>query len=173
MRRVMLIAALVALPAAGAAQNRTAPNRPRAEQRLQGARGQATPQQRAQMRQRIEARFAQIVAERLSLDDAQQTRLRSVMAKGVERRRQLAQRGVALRREAAAALGDETDAAPAGARSADAILRDLSALRREELKLWEDEQNELASFLSADQRLRLLELRARFDQRVMEMRRQQ
>ena len=128
---------------------------------------QALPDEarREALRQQIERRFEEIAARQLGLNDGQRQALRETLAASTRERRQLAQRGVALRQEAARALQQQS-----GARDAGAILRDLERLREAELSLWRQEQNRLADILNDRQRLELMALRARFDRRIVELR---
>ena len=167
-RRLMLIAALALLPAPLLAQEGP-PRRPPAEApRMQGMtpeQRQAMQQRRAAMRAQVHARFVEIAAERLGLGAAERTRLGQVLDRTMEKRQALAEEGRELRLRAARALADS-----AGAPAPQAILQELTRLRERELQLWRDEQRELSTFLTPRQRLELMAMRARFDERVMQLR---
>lgn len=154
-RRIGLAALLaVALPLSGAAQTGEAQSPTR--------QGPPTPEQREEMRQRIEMRFLDMAAQRLELDANQRTRLGAVMQHAAAERRSIAEEGMQLRREAADLLraggGD-------GAR-AEHILTELTRLRERELELWRREQQDLAGVLTPVQRLEWMAMRARFTERV-------
>lgn len=125
-----------------------------------------TAEQRAEMRDRIETRFLDMAAERLELDASQRTRLGGVLEQNSENRREIAEEGLRLRREAAELL--RTDS-PDGA-AAERILGQLTRLRERELDLWRAEQQALAGVLSPVQRLELMAMRARLNERVRDVR---
>lgn len=154
-RRIVLGALLaVALPLTAGAQTGDAQSPPR--------QGPPTPEQRAEMRQRIELRFLDMAAQRLELDANQRTRLGAVMQHAAGERRSIAEEGMRLRREAANLLrtGGSDDA------RAEHILTELTRLREREMELWRREQRDLAGVLSPVQQLELMAMRARFTERV-------
>ena len=125
-----------------------------------------TEAQREEMRERIQQRFLDMAAERLELDGTQRTRLASVLEQNHDERREIAEEGMRLRHEAADVLDDDS---PDGAR-AERILNELTRLRERELQLWRTEQDALASVLTPTQRLELMAMQARFNDRVRDMR---
>lgn len=159
MNHIVLAAVLaLALPVGVAAQEQGAP-------RAEGRR-ERSEAERAEMRDRIQQRFLDMAAERLELDATQRTRLASVLEQNREQRRQIAEEGMRLRREAADVL--EADS-PDRAR-AERILGELTRLRERELQLWRAEQDALAGVLEPTQRLQLMAMQARFNERVRGMR---
>lgn len=146
----------LALPLGAAAQEGT----PTRERRA------PTEAERAEMRERIQTRFLDLVTERLELDATQRARVAAVLDQNRERRREIAEEGHRLRREAAELLRSD---APDGAR-AERILGELTRLREQELQLWRAEQDALAGVLSPTQRLELMAIQARFNDRVREVR---
>ena len=148
----------LALPLGVAAQEETAPQ--------QGRRRIVSEAEAGQMRERIHERFMDMAAERLELDANQRTRLATVLEQNGEQRRAIAQEGMRLRREAADVLAADS---PDRAR-AESILAELTRLRERELQLWRTEQDALADVLTPTQRLELMAMQARFDNRVRHMR---
>lgn len=128
--------------------------------------GPPTPAQRQEMRQRIEARFLEMAAERLELDASGRARLGAVMQHTAGERREIAEDGMRLRREAA----DLLRAGGGDAARAEHILDELTRLRERELALWRREQQDLAEVLTPVQRLELMAMRARFTERVRGLR---
>ena len=158
--RRIAVAALLAfgLPLAAGAQE-GGPPQPRRQ-------GPPTAEQREEMQRRIEMRFLDMAAERLELDASQRARLDAVMRYAAGERRSIAEEGMRLRREAADLLRADTDD---GAR-AEHILTELTRLRERELEMWRREQRELADVLTPVQRLELMAMRARFTERVRDVR---
>ena len=148
----------LALPIGVGAQEGAAPR----EQR----RPEMSEERREEMRERIHQRFMDMAAERLELDANQRTRLAGVLEQNQEQRRTIAEEGMRLRREAADVLSAD---APDRAR-AERILTELTRLRERELQLWRAEQDALANVLSPTQRLELMAMQARFNDRVRDMR---
>ena len=131
-----------------------------------GERRAPTEAERAEMRERIHTRYLDMVAERLELDATQRTRVAAVLDRNAERRREIAEQGRRLRQEAADLLRDDSpDAA-----QANRILEQLTRLREQELELWRAEQEALAGVLSPTQRLELMAIQARFNERVRDVR---
>jgi len=161
LKKIALAAVMaLALPIGVAAQEGTAPRESR--------RRVISEAERGEMRERIHQRFMDMAAERLELDANQRTRLAAVLEQNDEQRRAIAEEGMRLRREAADLLADDT---PDRA-SAERILNELTRLRERELQLWRTEQDALADVLSPTQRLELMAIQARFNDRVRDMRRE-
>jgi Spy/CpxP family protein refolding chaperone len=146
----------LALPLGAAAQEGTPTRERRAPNEAQ----------RAEMRERIQTRFLDLVTERLELDATQRTRVAAVLDQNSDRRREIAEDGHRLRQEAADLLRSD---APDAAR-AERILGELTRLREQELQLWRAEQDALAGVLSPTQRLELMAIQARFNERVRDVR---
>lgn len=157
MRKTIFALALVgalSVPAATMAQEGERRRTPRTEQ------------ERAEMHERIRTRFLDMTAERLELDAGQRTRLGTVLEQNREARRTIAEEGMRLRREAADVLrADSPDAA-----RAERILSELTRLRERELQLWRTEQDALADVLTPAQRLELMAMQVRFNERVRNLR---
>ena len=133
-----LVAALVAAPAAEA-------QRPPAQQRQQ--RGMMErPGDRAALEAQVMERFLQTAAQRMGLEDAGRERLQQVLRRSAGERRTMHQASEALQTRLQEAV--RTGAPDAQVRS---VLEELTALRRQELQLWEREQRELAEFLTPRQ----------------------
>ena len=131
-----------------------------------GPRSAPSEEQRAEMRERIQTRFLDMVTERLELDATQRTRVAAVLDQNADRRREIAREGHRLRSEAAGLLRADS---PDGAR-AQRILDQLTRLREQELQLWRAEQDALAGVLTPTQRLELMAIQARFNERVRDVR---
>lgn len=132
----------------------------------QAGRRAPTEAERAEMRERIHTRFLDMVSERLELNATQRTRVAAVLDQNADRRREIAEQGRTLRQEAADLLRSD---APDDAR-AERILDQLTRLREQELQLWRAEQEALAGVLTPTQRLELMAIQARFNERVRDVR---
>lgn len=126
--------------------------------------------ERAQLEQQVRQRLARVVQERLRLTDAQMTKLRQTNARFEPRRRNLLQE----ERQVRMALRDESvaDSAANQQHVAELITRAI-AIQRQRLDLVDDEQKELATFLTPLQRARYLDLQEKLRQRVEQLRRGQ
>ena len=124
------------------------------------------PPQGAQLRERIEHRFAERIKEELSLTDAQAARLKEVAKENGSRRRALR-----VRERALTGALDEQLRADEGADqdSVVRLTRDLLDLRVKYEESYRDEMRKL-SFLTPVQRARLMVMRDRLLHRVHEMR---
>lgn len=128
--------------------------------------GQGSPQDRAQLEQRVRARFAEMIKERLGLDDAEGRRLGEVM-EGFHRDRQsLFQEEQALRRRSQELLRD----GGASDEEAGEVLSRMQALREEEVRLFQAEQAALLEILTPVQLVRLHAMREQLSQRVQQLR---
>lgn len=140
------------LPAAAAAQEPARP--PRGEAR------------RAELEARLHTRFLERAAQELALDAGDRERLGAVLRETAEDRRDLAREALEVRRSLAEAMRDST--------TSDATFRELLArldrLRERELELWRRERSRLAEFLSPRQQAAFMGVRARFNERLMEIR---
>lgn len=123
---------------------------------------------RAQLlRQRIERRFAARVKEQLGLTDEQFAKLRATSQTYGGRRRDLEARERALR----SALAEQMRPGVAANQDSVAQLTDaLVGLRASYAKTFEEENAELATYLTPVQRSQLLAMRERFMRRIQEIR---
>lgn len=159
MRRALALGALAVLGAAPAlAQDSGRPRTP------------ATPAERAQMERQFRQRVGRAVQARLQLSDAQMARLQKTNQSFEGRRRAL----LAEERQIRAGIAEEFAAGERADQTAVAKFIDRAiAIQRERLDLVEQEQRELASFLTPVQRARYLDLQERLRRRVEELRRGQ
>ncbi len=122
--------------------------------------------QREELERRFRERLDIIVKQRLNLTDEQNTRLREVASRLEESRRQLRRdeyaMRMAMRRELMA--GDRANAARVGE-----LLDQMPRLERRRLELMEQEQKELAKFLTPIQRGRYLGLQEELRVGMQEM----
>jgi len=155
MKRLWLVLALVLAPGL-AAQEPAAPQRP-------------DTAEAERLRAQIEERFAQHVQEQLRLTPDQATKLRASQERFGSQRRALARQQMERRR----ALQDQMQ--PGIAANADSVRKlmdGVQAGRSAMLKIDQDEDREMAGYLTPVQRARYQEMRARLHQRVNEMREQ-
>lgn len=122
---------------------------------------------RAELQQRVHARFMDEVAERLGLDQDQKDRLSTVMRETMDERTTLAQEGMRVRQHLFAAVQDTATSGQELGR----LLDELRDLRRREYELANREDAAVSEILTTRQAAELLVLRARFNQRVEEIRR--
>ena len=131
-----------------------------------GARINDSP--RAQIERRLQDRINQVVRQRLALTDEQFARLREVASKIEDDRR-------ALRTDEAITRFSMRQELLAGDRVNEARVTDLLAkmpqLERRRLELMENEQRELAKFLSPTQRARYLGLQDELRRSMQELQR--
>jgi hypothetical protein len=123
----------------------------------------------AELRAQVERRFAEHVRRELDLSDDQATKLRATHERYAERRRTLMQRQQEVRR----ALDDQMR--PGVAANGDSVRKLMDALqagRGDGLKLEQEEDREMAGYLSPVQRARFQTMRERFLQRVQQLRRE-
>ena len=121
------------------------------------------------LRTQVEQRFTERVQQDLNLTSDQSTKLRASQEKFSSQRRTLMQQQRGLRQ----ALDDQMQ--PGVAANADSVNRLLSGLqsgRAQMLKVEQDQDNEMAKYLTPVQRARYQQMRERFMQRVGEMRMQ-
>jgi Spy/CpxP family protein refolding chaperone len=138
---------------------------------MSGAEGQApsapAPGARLMAQERVRARVARLLQERVGLSDDQMRRLAQITP-GIEQSRQALFREErtarqTLRRELSAASPDQNRVA--------AQIDQLFALQRRRLELAADEQRQLAAFMTPVQRARYLALQEHLRRRADEMRR--
>jgi len=121
------------------------------------------------LRAQIEERFSQRVQEELKLTPDQATKLRASQEKFGPQRRTLMRQQMERRR----ALEDQMQ--PGVAANADSVKRLMDAnqtARGQMLKIEQDEDREMATYLTPVQRARYQQMRERLMGRVMEMRAQ-
>jgi hypothetical protein len=129
---------------------------------------QGGARERAQLEQRVRARLAQEVRTRLALDDEQMRRLGETNQRYEERRRELLQQERVLR----AGLREAMQAQAPNEQRVGRLLDDLIGIQRKRLDLVEQEQRDLAAFMTPTQRAKYLVLQDQVRRRMEEMRRQ-
>lgn len=123
----------------------------------------------AQLREQVERRFAEHVRRELDLSDDQAAKLRATHERYGVRHRALMQR----QRELRQALDDQMrPGVAANPDSVRTLMDALQAARGEGLKLEQEEDREMAAYLSPVQRARFLTMRERLRHRVQEIRRE-
>jgi hypothetical protein len=156
---VFCLAGAVMLASSLAAQQRDSSTGARTAARNDTAEARA-------LRDRIEAAFSERVQENLNLTTEQSTKLRATQERYSTRRRTLMQQQQERRR----AIDDQMQ--PGIAANQDSLRKLLDAQRsgRAELvKIEQDEDQEMAGYLTPVQRARYQQMRGRLMQRVMEM----
>lgn len=150
--RMVVVAAFGALllPASGAAQGG-----------MPGRHG------RAELEQRVRARFGQMVRERLNLTDEQAQRLGQVVQGFQDDRRSLARSEGSVRHRVQALLL-ESNPSEEEART---LLDSMAALREREVRLSSQEEDSLLTVLSPSQLLRFNVLREEMGARIRQLRR--
>ncbi len=146
---VVMAALLLAAPAVG-----QVPGRPM----MQG--------ERARLQQRIHARFMEVLVQRLQLDDHQRDRVSEILQNDMQARMDLARKSMQARHRLAVATAD-TSTAPA---TLQALLNEMDSLRQQETALAAREDSALATVLTPRQRAEFIMLRARFNERVRQIR---
>lgn len=120
------------------------------------------------MEQRVRERVAQVVQTRLQLSDDQMRRLRDVNAKYEAKRRSL----VADERDARVVLRTELQRGKAGDQNAiSGAIDKMLKTQRARLDVAEQEQHDLAAFMTPSQRAGYLALQEQIRRRVDEIRR--
>lgn len=125
----------------------------------------AQMERRMQLEQQIRRQFLRQLAVRLELSDAQQERIRAVLAEGAEARRSLAGESVELRRDLMRAVQD--DDTPMS--TFEGILERLESLRERERSIERREEESLSRVLDARQRAVFLMMRMQLNDRVRRM----
>lgn len=123
--------------------------------------------QRAALEQRLRERTAQVVKRRLQLTDAQMTQLQQSNRKFEGQRVEILGRERAVRRDLRQELaaGDNANQAKVGQ-----LMDQMMQLERQRLELLQNEQRDLAKFLTPVQRARLFGLQNELRRRAQEMR---
>lgn len=148
----LALAVLLAVPASSSAQGQ-----------MPGRRG------RADLEQRVRARFGQMVKERLGLTDEQSKRLGQVVQGFQDDRMQL-QRSEAAVRGRVQTLLREANPPDQEARE---LMRQMASLREQEERLSAQEEDSLLTVLTPSQLLRFYVLREQMGQRIRQLRRGQ
>ena len=166
MRRTCVLVALAVLAggASLAAQQATAPAPDTTE-----APGAETPQ-RHELEQQLRLRLGQVVRRQLQLTDDQYTRLEAVNRTYEAPRRTLNQRERYLRLSLRAELqlGDKADQEKVAG-----YLDQLTDVQQSRLKIFREEQKDLAGFLTPVQRAKYAALQEQIRKRVTQMRQRQ
>ena len=157
MKRLWMLSVAVLLTPSLAAQQ---PETPR-------QRGDTTQAER--LRAQIEERFSQRVQEELKLTPDQATKLRASQERFGPRRRALMQQQMERRR---ALDGQMQPGVAANADSVRKLMDGMRAGRAEMLKIEQDEDQEMAGYLTPVQRARYQQMREHLVRRVNEMRQQ-
>jgi len=122
---------------------------------------------RAELEQRVRARFGQMIRERLNLTDEQAQRLGQVVERFQDDRRELARNEASVRHRIQALLL-ETNPSEQDARS---LLDTMSVLREREVRLSAREEDSLLTVLSPSQTLGFNVLREEMGARIRQLRR--
>jgi Spy/CpxP family protein refolding chaperone len=135
---------------------------------LEAQRTDAQPR-RAQLEQQIRERFARAVKMQLGLTDAQIERLSATNQQFDGRRRALVEqeRDIRIGMRAELIRGDSADQSRVAK-----LLDQMISVQRDRLRLLEEEQHELAQFLSPAQRAKFLALQEQVHRSIEEMRQQ-
>ena len=130
--------------------------------------GAQSPPPRAQLEQRIRQRFATVLQERLQLSDEQARQLQATQRRFAERRRALLEQ----ERDVRIGLRDELlSDSPSNQERVARLLDQMLAVQRQRISLVEEEQRELAGYLTPVQRAKYLALQDQLQRRLEEMRR--
>jgi Spy/CpxP family protein refolding chaperone len=128
------------------------------------------PNQRQMLEKRLRERTGQVVQKRLGLSDAQMRQLQSANQQFEGRRSQLVTREREIRRSLRSELmlGDKANQSKVGQ-----LLDETLILERQRLDLVQNEQRELAKFLTPVQRAKLFGLQNEMRRRTQELRTRQ
>lgn len=124
------------------------------------------PVERQEMERRFRERLATVVKERLELNDEQMRRLADVNQRFDRIRRDLVRGEIGVRRELREELGKPS---PSDDRVAQ-LIADQLRIERERLQTIEEEQGELAKFLTAVQRAKYLGIQDQMRRQVDQLR---
>ncbi|MCG6987662.1 MAG: Spy/CpxP family protein refolding chaperone [Gemmatimonadetes bacterium] len=139
---------------------------PLAAQRLPMRAGPGAQRNRQELEQRIRARFAQMIKQRLGLDDETASALDSTVQAFRPEREQLARDQEALRKRVQAFNIEGNGSDP----EAQQLLDRMSELRQRENQLYQSEQDSLRKVLSPSQLLRFNLMRDQLAQRIQQLR---
>jgi periplasmic protein CpxP/Spy len=163
---VVFASAMCASAAQAQLRSRRAPPRARAPLGQQGAPGQ---QNRQQLQRQLQQRLWQMTQRRVGLTDAQMNRLAPVHQRFEAQRRSLTREERQTRVALRDALRDSTHADQA---QVGGYLDHLVQLQRQRADLVEQEQRELAQFMTPVQRARYTALQEQVRQRIQQLARQ-
>jgi hypothetical protein len=135
----------------------------------QDSTGVADSTSRERLQREIERRFGQVVRQQLGLTDAQTTKLRETEQQFRPRRQALIRRQLMLR---GALQGQMRPGEAADPDSVRKLMDGVQATRAEQLRLEEEQDREMATYLSPVQRARYQMLRERLIRRLQEVRRE-
>lgn len=136
-------------------------------QRQGPPRDSVAAQRRAELERRVRRRIAAVVKERLELTEAQAHQLQEAEERSELRRRELMQREMRLRRELRQQLSPGVTADQQRVAS---LLDQIMAVHRERVTITEEEQRDLARFLTPVQRAKYLGLQGELRNRIEGMR---
>ena len=131
--------------------------------------GEGAQPPRAELEQRVRQRFASVLQERLQLSDEQMRQLQASSRRFEGRRRTL------LEQERDVRIGLRNELLAEGSANEQRVSRLLDqmiAIQRQRIMLVEEEQRELAGFLTPVQRAKYLALQDQLHRRMEDMRRQ-
>ncbi|HSG09582.1 MAG TPA: hypothetical protein VLA36_14570 [Longimicrobiales bacterium] len=128
--------------------------------------GAGRPQDRAQLEQRVRARFAENMQRRLRLTEEQSEALEAAVRGLQADRMALAQDERALRQRMQAILADDQ----ASEEEATQVLRRMVDLRAQEARLFQEEQERLLEVLTPIQAVRFHAMREQLAQRIQQLR---
>lgn len=123
-------------------------------------------QDREQLEQRVRARFAEMIQQRLGLSDEQSRRLSDVTESFQERRQRFFQEEQSLRSRRDAVLLDPDPSAEEAA----ALLNRMADLRQEEARLFREEQEAMLEIIDPVQLVRFHAMREQLAQRIQQLR---
>lgn len=122
---------------------------------------------RAELERRVQARFGQMMKERLGLSDAEADRLSRTVESFAPRRREIVLEEQAVRRSVEALVLRPGAVSDAEARD---LLARMEGLRERELRLYQEEQEALLEVLSPAQLVRFHGMRAQLGDRIRQLR---
>ena len=131
--------------------------------------GAAQPETRAAMERRIRQTFFRVAKQRVGLDDNQMQRLADVNGKYEPRRRELLREENQTRRALRAEMQDNPKPDDA---KVSAGLAKLQEIRRQRLEIDDEEQSDLAKFMTPTQQARYHALQEQLRRRIEQMRQQ-
>lgn len=154
MRKLLWVLALVWAPVVAGQQDSTAPPDSAERERLQ---------------QQVEDRFAQVVQQQLRLDNDQVSKLRGTEERFRARRREIVQRQLALRFSLNGQMCPGCAADPDSVRR---LMDGIEANRGELFRMQQEQDREMAGYLTPVQRAQYQLLRERLIRRLGEVRRE-
>lgn len=157
MRKIGVIALVALFVASTAASSQEGPPR-----------DSVAAQRRAVLEAQVRQRIAAMVKERLQLTDAQAQQLQEAEQRFELRRRDLRQREVRLRRDLRQQL---SPGVAADQQRVESLLDQIMAVHRDRVTMTEQEQRDLARFLTPVQRAKYLGLQGELRNRIEGMRR--